>query len=229
MRLHARAVSAAEAAKEASRLITRTLDEREERGVSVTFLRPLADVQMDTARFKLQLSIAEQAGKEIPCLTVIGSEVPIPIVIVPPVPEGLSMSEVLSTRNKELSAWYRKVSEDPRVIGPNSAPHDREAAKGFFRTLLEKYVEKRFSSPKLPERKFGLPITVTSKTLGARVHFSPEFMHVQDRILGEPTSPVNGELIPGNYRFGLSVHGKLPIFDYQLVEIPPRTHVRLEL
>ena len=71
-----------------------------------------------------------------------------------------------------------------------------------------------------------LAVTVHSRTIGARVSYSPSYF-VNYVALAAPTTPVRGMLDPGRYIFMLTSPGPLRITDNQVFDVPPSFDITL--
>lgn len=70
-----------------------------------------------------------------------------------------------------------------------------------------------------------LPVRVFSQTTGARVSYSPAYF-IHYVVLGSPTSPAVGTLLPGRYIFQIT-SSQTKTFDPGVFDIPPQFDVNL--
>jgi hypothetical protein len=72
----------------------------------------------------------------------------------------------------------------------------------------------------------GLKFRVVTQTRGLRVHYSPSYF-ISWKVFGAPTSPVEGWIQPGQYKFGAVGTNYAFRYDPADFEIPPRTEAIL--
>lgn len=72
-----------------------------------------------------------------------------------------------------------------------------------------------------------LPFTVHTKTNGLRIHYSKTFALNFNPVLGAPTTPVKGWILPGIHKFaGMDIKGRMR-YDKATFSTPPDYSARL--
>lgn len=72
-----------------------------------------------------------------------------------------------------------------------------------------------------------MQIRVHTQTAGLRVHYTPSYFFTPNQVLGAPTTPVDGWVQPGRYKFGAMGKGFPLKFDPADFDIPPQTEAHL--
>lgn len=104
---------------------------------------------------------------------------------------------------------------------------DPDEAQQKFENGLTDFVSVRGAGSQGPGyTTTGLKFRVVTQTRGLRVHYSPSYF-MSWRVFGAPTSPVDGWIQPGQYKFGAVGTNYSFRYDSADFEIPPRTEAIL--
>jgi hypothetical protein len=158
----------------------------------------------------------------------------------------LDMRAWLSPASMVTRALYRDVARDlvSDVVHASEAsahpivPVPPDSASESFVSRLADFVRTRLSAGgggdanQRIDDPYGPPgtlITVQTRRRGLRVYYSPFYWLTDDRVFGAPTTPVQGYLEPGDYRFGCSGRGQTMSWDPGRFEIPRLTDVVLQV
>ncbi len=191
-----------------------------------------ADVEADAAAFDHQYNVFREYSLPFPCLTD-GRSDPIPLDMTPVVG---SVIGVYSVRHPEDVEWsLRRLSENGDHFEERTGlwytePHPDEA-RSFFRNRLVRFLFGRIRSDtgRRAAPAPGLVFRVGTQRSGLRIHYTPAYFFTEKRTFGAPTSPVEGWIQPGLYRFG-AVGPEFPLtFDPAEFEIPPLTEAWLTI
>lgn len=179
----------------------------------------MADVEDNLDKLKGQVRYLQQEGStNMPC-------VPVGDVLIP-----LSTEEVWRQRHdRDHESGYNGPMELAKSISidcalSNVERHlspflaDRMAASRYF--AIGGFASGGGGSPHM------LSVVVHSKTVGARVSYSPAYF-VNYIALAAPTTPVQGVLDPGRYIFMLTAPGPVRLIDSQVFDVPPTFSISL--
>jgi hypothetical protein len=202
-----------------------------------SYLEPeivLSDVATDVDRFTDQYNYCRYNNLHIPCLEDGDSE-PLPVNLA-----GILHSSVDPTVYQDpdlIVLLLNKLTEQVGGLAELShltvgqyAPGD---AKGFFGERLRRFLIPRCRSRqpevRMPGHDKGLRFKVHTQTSGLRVHYTPAYWHDSNQVFGSPTSPVEGWIMPGRYRFGAASKSHRLRFDKGEYLIPPLEEAYLQI
>lgn len=234
------------AARDLARALTPPPDEFEELGS--TTLNPaeesdlaFLDVQETVEHYRLQELALSRRDIGIPCVHV-PDEDPLPVSIIPPYARArydrYGDSDVIRDTDIEMQFEFARATTHHHV-----ALHDADAARGFFRNRLSRFLGFRLlgarSAPAdgLPPRvrtassagSPGLPFTVvTHGRPGLKILYSTAaFKDPYGRQFGETLStPVEGWLLPGGWIFATRSQDGDPVWEDSVIyDVPGLTSV----
>lgn len=177
----------------------------------------LPDVQLASEQFGAQVLLFERLRLGVPCIrTGEPGNVPMPIAAVPDRGTSNGLGDLLT------------ATEIKTVGLVNLSPRD---AVNAFRERLTGFLEARFSARQsnisaLP----GLPFTVTTRSAGLRVYYTPVYWLSRVHVLNYPSPVVMGYVQPGRFYFGAALPGLQPSFDFSACYgVPPDTQAYLAM
>lgn len=188
---------------------------------------PLGDVEADVDQFVDQNIYCSENGLPVPCFEGNMSE-PLPIDLTGIVHPFIRSSAIY--RNPEiarvlLSQLSDQVSSLADASGLTYGEYSPEEARDFFNTRLRQFLEPRItrasSENATPVVHQGLKFKVHTYTSGLRVHFTPAYWFSPNQVFGSPTTPVEGWIMPGRYKFGTVGPANGLQFDDGEYNIPP--------
>lgn len=188
---------------------------------------PLGDVEADVDQFVDQNIYCSENGLPVPCLEDNKSE-PLPINLTGIVHPFIRSSAIY--RNPEvaralLSQLPDQVSALANDSGLAYGEYSPQEARDFFNIRLRQFLEPRItraSSEKTTSMVHqGLKFKVHTYTNGLRVHFMPAYWFSPNQVFGSPTTPVEGWIMPGRYKFGTVGPAYGLQFDDGEYNIPP--------
>jgi hypothetical protein len=211
-------------------------------GASLTAPVHLADVQEGVRRFWSEYKLAEQRDGRMLCVIGVGDTDPIPIdsrsaLAAPTTIGGDLAARIVNTDRPWLDLGL--LREAVGRTGLETEALDRGDAGNSFISNLTDFVFNRLlgtafgpgnGAPDRPMTPQRLLFRVHANSDGLRVHYDPVYLHSGGgTVFGQPTSPVDGELLPGKYIFGVATYGA-PRWDPGVYEVPPATegHVQLD-
>jgi hypothetical protein len=186
----------------------------------------VADVEAAADRFDAQLQFCLRFKLGFPCVF-------IPALV------PVDWSSIIPSLKTDSWRWLTRVAEPGRF---EKAWHSLPSFGRFggiklvrpldaLRSLREGLVQ--FLTVRFSARKSnisagpGLRFRVITRTHGLRVHWSPAYFFNPNNVFGSPTSPVDGWIQPGKYKFG-AVGPNFPLrFDSATFNIPPLTQATL--
>jgi hypothetical protein len=103
-----------------------------------------------------------------------------------------------------------------------------EEAVSMFSDALIVFLTTRFSARQSNiSTSPGLRFRVITQRQGLRVHWTPSYFFNPANVFGSPTSPIDGWIQPGTYKFGAVGPGFLLKFDPANFHIPPLNEAQL--
>jgi hypothetical protein len=127
---------------------------------------------------------------------------------------------------KEVATRLESGESIENVVLPLALVDPDEAQQRFENGLTD-FVSVRGAGSQGPGyTSAGLKFRVVTETRGLRVHYTPSYF-ISWRVFGAPTSPVDGWIQPGQYKFGAVGTNYTFRYDSADFEIPPRTEAIL--
>jgi hypothetical protein len=192
---------------------------------------PLGDVEADVDQFIDQNIYCSENSLPVPCLGDNRSE-PLPIDLTGIVHPFIRSSATY--RNPEiarvlLSQLPDQVSSLADASGLTYGEYSPEEARDFFNTRLRQFLEPRITkaSSETAVVHQGLKFKVYTYTSGLRVHFTRAYWFSPNQVFGAPTTPVEGWIMPGRYKFGTIGPAYGLQFDDGEYNIPPSEEAHL--
>jgi|SRR5271163_5118341 len=199
----------------------------------------LADVEYEIEKLKAEVFVWNQhLRNEYPCIADMDGLIPVSIRVGWPrfylwnalwgdAPEQLRkyyqarqvelvfspMSNVLENVRKRLTKFLSVRSNEDEAPEPMRARAVGAAPSGF-------------TQPPNPY----LPFEVHTRESGLRVHYSPAYFLDWSHVFGTPTTPSNGWIMPGRYKFGgMRMNGDFLVDNSANFDIPPLSEAHLVL
>lgn len=202
-----------------------------------TYLAPqvsLSDVATDVDQFADQCNYCSENNISIPCIEDNKSE-PLPINLASVVhafvdPTAYQDPSVARLLLQHLPQQVSALTESSRITYSHYSPDD---ARHFFGERLRRFLLPRLGSepPSVgkPALHQGLLYKVHTDTYGLRIYYTPAYWFSPNQVFGSPTSPVEGWIMPGRYKFGAAGASYRLKFDEGEFNIPPSTEAHLEI
>jgi len=193
----------------------------------------LGDVQTAIDELDRLVSWALSSGNRLPCILYSEENVTVPIINAPinrttsgsygpPPPYPFYLPPYGDEALEPLSVLGKIIWSDPReistmVFGP---------LNGFLRVRF-RWIAENPEFRSLGAAALGrannpyLPFTVHTQTNGLRIHYSSTFALNFNPVLGGPTTPVKGWVLPGVHKFaGMEASGRMH-YDRGTFSTPP--------
>jgi len=191
----------------------------------------LGDVESTVEELDVSLVLAERSGVPFPCI--VDEEGAVPIIGTPTDPRRYPYPPFPAPFPFYYRDYFEQFSEQLSSLGKFTWSDPREVPKMILAPLT-KFLTVRFGwIAKNPEfRSLGaaasgqannpyLPFTVHTHTSGLRIHYSKTFALNFNSVLGAPTTPVKGWILPGIHKFaGMDSRGRMR-YDKGTFTTPP--------
>lgn len=155
----------------------------------------LGDVELSVERYALQDEMLRENGLPTPVVRMNDDYVPVDLGIA-------NMGYAPAHSVEGIVGAFNEAPSTLRTDLVNST----SAEKGFKRGLNRFLSTRLFPAKPPPQRQStlvgGYQFTVTTRTPGLRIHYSPAYFINQRRVFGLPSTPVSARLQPGRYIFG---------------------------
>jgi hypothetical protein len=188
-----------------------------------------ADVEFAVQRFAFTIAVCKQNNIRVPIVSSGAFRIPIDITAGISF-ENYALWEPIAGRSV-LEPHLPSLFGIPVLSQDEVSVVDSGEAVQLFRGGLQSFLTARFKARQSNiSQKPGLLFTVSTVTLGLRVHYSPAFFFNPNNVFGSPTTPVSAWIQPGKYVFG-AVGPHTPLkFDMQAhYTIPPQTDAQLNI
>jgi hypothetical protein len=191
----------------------------------------LADVEAGVERFGFQFRFSNQHNLPFPCM--VFPEGPVAMDWVGGF--GLNWSNVGPA---DLEFFLRLSERQLEEQNTQITGYPATKARIFFEEELVNFLSIRLRAQRSILRHFGywkaisdkspgLRFRVVTQRHGLRVHYTPSYFVSAWNVFGSPTSPVDGWIQPGRYKFG-AMGANFPLrFDPGDFDIPPLREAHL--
>jgi hypothetical protein len=210
----------------------------------------LADVEAAIERFNMQVKVSQRYGSPLLCVVYDDDLIPLDwagsfgIFWAVVRDSSANVQEMYLQRLRTIveSSFYRLCLEQAniRTIQAKSDEVMLFMRRGLVSFLSARIAAKRIFVNRLGNlfsgaagRKQGLATNrglrfrVITKQHGLRVHYSPSYFFNPSHVFGSPTSPVDGWIQPGRYKFGAVGPGFPLRFEPADFDIPPLRKAQL--
>lgn len=191
---------------------------------------PLDDIAEAAARFGAEVGQAESEDR--PVLAVMmdaGPPLPVDVRGMIDARLGEGGFEARTTDFQSLENLLNSRGLPTRRL---TVPDGRQAfllrlRRFTFARLIGGLLVPRTPPARAPRLKGRLGFRVFTATHGLRVRYAPASILGEGTVFGSPTSPVDGELLPGRYIFGAEGPNTPLVWDPGEYDVPPATEARL--
>jgi hypothetical protein len=195
----------------------------------------LADVEADVDQFTDQYKYCSENSLSMPCFEDNKTE-PLPINlagIVYPSIRSSAVYQKYDLAQAMLTLLPEQVSEIAESSGLAYSEYSPEDARNFFSRRLRKFLVPRVKTSNAKDTRRaphqGLRFKVHTYKSGLRVHYMPAYWFNPNQVFGSPTTPVEGWITPGRYRFGAVGRTYSLRFDDGEFDIPPAEEAHLQI
>lgn len=195
----------------------------------------LADVEADVNQFKDQYEYCSENGIPIPCFEDDKGSIPLPLNLAGVVHPFASPTV---HQPPDVARWLLKLlPEQVKLMAQSSSleysEYSPNEVREFFGHRLRQFLIPRLGTSRSESSKtadnYGLRFRVFARTDGLRIYYTPAYWFTPNQVFGAPTSPVEGWIMPGRFRFG-AYGGSLSLrWDDGEYSIPPSEEARLEI